>query len=188
MSKRNIGRTIILEESTQPTVLGFDVSSKTIGWGLMTKDNLLAYGHIRPLNSKYGIIERLNDVYDTVFELTKKFSPQIIAIEEITLFMSGRSTAKTTTILSAFNRLVGVAAYRVVNNVKFYPVSTIRKIIKNSIGLKYTISKDEMPEIIKKYLEKNFSDVVKRGGETAIQTYDEADGIAVAWACAKEEL
>ncbi len=187
-TKRNVGRSVILSETLEPTVLGFDVSSKAVGWGVMTKDKLIAYGHIRPLGSKFSIVERLSDLFNSVSELSNKFNPTIVAVEEITLFMAGKSTAKTITILAAFNRLVAVAAYRVVKNVKFYPVSTIRKVIKNSIGLKYTISKDEMPDIILRYLEKDFSDVIKRGGGRAIQTYDEADGIAVAWACAKEEL
>ena len=188
MTKRNIGREIIIRTTKEPTVLGFDVSSKTVGWGLVTKDNLIAYGHIRPLPSKHEIIKRLSDLFDNIYNLSIKLHPNIVSIEDITLYMSGRSTAKTTTILSAFNRVVGVAAYKAIGDVRLYPVSTIRKIIKQSISLNHTIAKDEMPDIIIKYLEKDFSDVIKRGGGRAVQTYDEADGIAVAWACAKDVL
>ena len=186
--KRNEGRSIILSKSKDKSVLGFDVSSKTVGWGLVSNNGLHAYGHIRPLPSKYSLLERLNDLFNKINLLCTELTPSVISIEDITLFMRNRSTAKTITTLAIFNRLVAISAYRVIKDVRFYPVSTIRRIIKESIGLNYKIAKDDMPQIIQEFLEPKFSDVIKRGGGQAVQTYDEADGIAVAWACVKDIL
>lgn len=191
MVARNDGRTIILASKDVSKVLGFDVSSQTVGWGLISLDNfnnLLAYGHIRPLSSKHELMERLDDLFIRIEDLCKQLSPNLISIEDISLFFkSGFSTAKTITTLATFNRVVALAAYRATRNVKFYPVSTVRKIIKKTAKLKGTPKKDEIPKIIRNSLESNYSDVKKRNGETAIQTFDEADGIAVAWACAKDK-
>lgn len=188
MAKRNEGRSIILSKSKGKSVLGFDVSSKTVGWGLISNDGLHAYGHIRPLPSKFSLLERLNDLFDKINLLCVELSPSIISIEDITLFMRNKSTAKTITTLATFNRLVAISAYRVVKDVKFYHVATIRRIIKESIGVHQKIMKEDIPQLIQEFLEPKFSDVIKRGGGRAVQTYDEADGIAVAWACVKDIL
>jgi len=43
-------------------ILGLDVSSSTIGWGLIKNNKLIDYGHIKPLKSDFNIFERLNDI------------------------------------------------------------------------------------------------------------------------------
>ena len=196
---RNAGREVLLDpdiiraaaKSDNPDgmrVLGFDCSSKTVGWGFVVKDakgilHLMAHGHIRPLSSKSSLMMRLSDLYDKVEDLCRKLDPHVIAVEDIALFMKGGgSTAKTITTLAVFNRIVALAGFRYAGSVEFYPVQSVRKLVRQAASRKKVIGKEEMPFMIRSHLEPRFSYVEKRGGGTAEQTFDEADGIAVAWA------
>lgn len=191
--KRASGRTMMLRQTDTGwfTVLGLDCSSSTIGWGLIGRHSdgtlaLMSHGHIKPLPSKCGFMERLNDVFDRISALCATFKPDAVAVEDIIQHISGGSSmAQTITILAAFNRVAALAAWREIGNVAFYPVATIRKIIRQNVGRKAKIGKEEMPAIVRAHLEPQFSDVPKTRGEgPAETTCDEADGIAVAWACA----
>ena len=135
MSKSK-GRIVRLAESKN-SVLGLDCSSSVIGFGLIDLDtfSLSAYGHIRPLDNKFELLERLNDTFDRIEELCKTLKPKIVAVEDIFVFMKGMSTAKTITILTAFNRTCGLAAYRNSQKVVLYSVGEIRKTIKNHYKL-----------------------------------------------------
>ena len=185
---RNAGREVVLERLEGTRVLGFDCSSKTVGWGLVCLDNdsifhLGAHGHIRPLPSKHDLMMRLSDLYDRVADLCARLDPQVITVEDIALFMKGGgSTAKTITTLAVFNRIVALAGFRHAGAVEFYPVQSVRKLVRQAASRKKVIGKEEMPFMIRSHLEPRFSYVEKRGGGTAEQTFDEADGIAVAWA------
>ena len=191
---RNAGREIILgtpvaEVPDSCKVIGFDCSSKTVGWGLVRFNKhhaiLTAHGHIRPLPSKHNLMVRLSDLYDRVDELCRRMMPDIAAVEDIALFMKGGgSTAKTITTLAVFNRIVSLAAFRRTGDLRYYPVQSVRKLVRQAALRKKVIGKNEMPAVIRARLEPGFVDVEKRGGGTAEQTFDEADGIAVAWACA----
>lgn len=197
MAVRNAGRECFLaspnKDLSGTRVLGFDCSSKTVGWGLVRRDDggclaLDAHGHIRPLPSKHDLMLRLSDLYDRVTRLCRRLDPHVIAVEDIALFMKGGgSTAKTITTLAVFNRVVALAAYRHAGVLRFYPVQSVRKLVRQSAGRRRVIGKDEMPSMIRSHLEPRFSDVEKRGGGPAEQTFDEADGVAVAWACIHEE-
>jgi Holliday junction resolvasome RuvABC endonuclease subunit len=196
--KKVKGRTVLLkQEQHNVAVLGFDCSSSTIGWGFIGVENdllvLLAHGHIKPMDSKFPLLERLNSVFDDIELLCNKLSPTHISIEDIFLFMGGKkgkggSTAQTITILTAFNRIVGVSAFRKANgNVKLFSVHEIRKIIKNSYPeIKKKIEKDDIPNIIVNCLEPKFENIINKKGNVAKETFDESDGIAVAWAYALE--
>jgi Holliday junction resolvasome RuvABC endonuclease subunit len=187
MVKRATGRTIVLSNGLQHpiSILGLDCSSATIGWGLIALNSdpvLLAYGHIKPLKSKYMLLERLNDVYDRIDCLCDQLQPTHIAIEDIVLFMKNKSQAQTITILASFNRVVALAAYKKVPQVTFYSVHEIRKLIKIGNNLSFKIGKDDMPEIIRGNLAQNFGEIINKRGNLAKETFDESDGIAVAWA------
>lgn len=166
-------------------ILGLDVSSSTIGWGLIKVENneisLLSYGHIIPLKSKYPEIERLADTYNKIMELCNNLKPDKVVIENILLFMKGLSTAKTITVLATFNRTCALAAYHYNKNVEFIPVVTIRKYIKKHCKLN-EIEKTDMPDIIRKHLSPQFEDIINRNNKVDKKTNDRADGIAVAWA------
>lgn len=168
----------------EPTVLGLDCSSATIGWGLITISNppkLISHGHIKPLDSKHPEIERLDDVYNTICKLCDLLKPSIVSVEDIFLFMKGKSQARTITLLTAFNRVISLAAHQKVGKVKFYNVHEIRKIIKNAYNIESDIGKEEMPNFIREHLETNFVDIKNKKNEQAKETCDEADGIAAAW-------
>lgn len=196
---RNAGREVLIdpglmrgtmtnENPDDIRVLGFDCSSKTVGWGFVIKDaknvlHLSAYGHIRPLPSKHDLMTRLSDLFDRISDLCRRLNPHVIAVEDIALFMKGgRSTAQTITTLAAFNRVVALAAFRYTGLIEFYSVQSIRKLVRQAAARKKVIGKGEMPAVIATYLDFRFADVKKRGGGRAEQTFDEADGIAAAWA------
>lgn len=183
--KKSDGRIITLQSDVaNPTVLGLDCSSATIGFGLIklsTPLELVAYGHIKPLDSKYTEMRRLDDVYDRINNLCDLLKPSIVSVEDIFLFMKGKSKARTITLLTAFNRVISLAAYQKTENVKFYTVHEIRKIIKSAFNIENDIGKEDMPNFIRDYLESDFSDIKNKNNKQAKETCDEADGIAAAW-------
>jgi Holliday junction resolvasome RuvABC endonuclease subunit len=168
-------------------VLGLDCSSSTVGWGLMTIDKggafLVAHGHIKPLNNKHPLIQRLDDIYNRVGELCSNLDPSHIAIEDILLYMKGKSGAKTITTLAVFNRIIALSAHRHTKaKIKFYPAQTIRKLIKDSCrNVTSRIAKKDLPDIIRAELEPGFEDILNTKGNVTDETYDEGDGIATAW-------
>ena len=168
-------------------IIGFDVSSSRIGYGVIdtTPLKLVDYGNIKPLNSKYNIFERLRDVYIKIGELCSLVNPDYIGIEDILLHMKGKSSAKTITILSIFNRTVGLSCYEKTNIIpELIPVSTIRKTIKDYYKLDNIIKKEDMPIIISKYLYENFEYIYDKNNNISNITYDQSDGIAVSWSYA----
>lgn len=171
-------------------ILGLDCSSSVIGWGLIDPVGyrLLAHGHFKPLNAKHSLIERLNDVYMFITNLCEQLRPKTVAIEDIALFMKGRSSARTITTLAVFNRTAALAAFRCGGDVQFRTVGSIRKQIRRYARLESTPDKKEMPDLVRGHLDHTFTDVPKRGGGRGVPTFDEADGIAVAWACLIENL
>lgn len=174
---------------TEFTVLGLDCSSSTIGWGLVGCGSdgtlaLLAHGHIKPLTSKCDFMERLSDVFDKISALCEEFDPSMVAVEDILMYVRGSSSARTITILAAFNRVAALAAFRCVGKLRLYDVHEIRRILKTACGLSRTPEKEQMPDLVRAHLEPRFSDILKLKGGMADTTCDEADGIAAAWACA----
>jgi hypothetical protein len=115
-------------------------------------------------------------------ELCNELKPTCVAVEDIITFMKGKSTAQTITVLTAFNRVASLSGYHNSKGVSFYSVHQIRKIIKMmNPNIKNIISKEDMPNIIIKYLEPQFEKMFKETGDEAEETGDEADGIAAGW-------
>lgn len=174
------------------TVLGLDCSSSTIGWGITSIENnnicLLGNGYFKPLGSKNPELMRLQNTWKYIIDLCQTFNPNCVSVEDILLFMKGKSQAKTITILTAFNRVASLAAYQITNNVSFYSVRQVRSMIKNYYSIKDVIQKKDMPNIIRNFLSPKFSDIINKKGSISIETYDEADGIAVSWAKALHTL
>lgn len=169
-------------------IIGFDVSSTCIGYGVINEMKLIDYGYIEPIKDK-NILIRLDDVSKQIEELCKKYDVKHVGIEDILLFFkSGKSQASTTITLAIFNRLVAYSAFKYCQNVSFIPVQTIRKAIRVYIKRKEKIIKEEMPDIIIKNLDENFEKKIltkgKNIGKVHKFTYDQADGVAVAWALA----
>jgi Holliday junction resolvasome RuvABC endonuclease subunit len=165
------------------TVLGFDASSTTIGYCVLSLDettndiSFVKAGYIKPLK-KGTIIERIVDTRNKVQKVIVDSQPDHIAIEEIIQFMKGKSTAKTIIMLTTFNRMICLTAYDYLGNSPvLYSVMTIRH------GLKFGKDfpkKEEMPAPVAQHLGITFPYEYNKKGNIKVESYDKADGIAVA--------
>lgn len=172
-------------------ILGLDVSSSTIGWGVITDSNvpiLTSYGHIKPLNKKkaeskdQGYTPRLDSAYKEIRELVRELQPTHIVIEEYAKkFSANRSSANTIIVLATFNETVALACYHELNiePVK-YSVVEMRSKVSKALDKKLK-SKDDVFPFVNEYFE-NFKPTKTRVGNIKKEHYDEADGIFAALA------
>lgn len=76
-------------------ILGIDPGLATTGWGVIEKKNNsllpLAYGTITT-ETKYSLSERLSQIYSEVNQIIKKYSPNLVAVEEL-FFCKNTKTA-----------------------------------------------------------------------------------------------
>lgn len=166
-------------------VLGFDISSTTIGWALLEIDEskiaFVKANYIKP--SKDGhILDRLADTRDKIQQLIQETNPDYIGIEEIIQFMKGESTAATIVILTSFNRMIGLLAHDYLKKApEMFNVMSIRHGLK--FGKKLP-KKEDMPKLVAKHLKIKFPwELITKGkyaGNPKATNYDVADGIAVA--------
>ena len=167
------------------TVLGFDVSSKTIGWCLLSIDDqkikFVEAHYVKPLKDGH-IIERLADTRNKIRDIIQEVKPDYIGIEEIIQFMAGGSTAKTIIALTSFNRMVGLLAHDHLGKApEMFNVMSIRHGLKTG---KVLPKKEDMPKLVAKHLKIKFPyEYVVKGkykGNIKEESVDVADGIAVA--------
>jgi Holliday junction resolvasome RuvABC endonuclease subunit len=167
-------------------ILGLDISSATIGWSLLEvagdKYSLKKYGHIKPTSKKKSgdnFSLRLDHAFNAITDLVKKESPTVIAIEDYAKkFSKGKSSANTILILSSFNEVCGLAAYRAskITPVRI-PVTTLRKIVKTEFSCNID-DKQDVLDLCKKTFN-NFLTQNNRAGNIKKESYDEADSIIV---------
>ncbi len=169
-------------------ILGFDVSSTTIGWSSLSVNDktkeikLLDCGYIKPIKDGY-IVDRIVDTRDKILDIIKKHKPDYIGIEDIIKFMKGKSTADTIIMLTTFNRMTCLLAHDYLKKKpELFNVMTIRHGLK--IG-KILPKKEEMPELVAKHLGITFPyeyQINKRSKIAKIteESYDTADGVSVA--------
>lgn len=164
------------------TILGWDVSSTTVGWCVINilSDNSLQYvasGYLKPLKTG-TIFDRLNDIKTKATTIINEYNPTDIALEEIISYMPGKSSAKTIITLAVFNRTLGMAAFEYLKaSPALLNVMSIRHGLKLSKELP---SKDAMPELVAHHLKINFPYQYNKKMEIKTESYDEADGVAVA--------
>lgn len=164
------------------TILGFDVSSTTVGWSIINimDDDSLQYvvsGYLKP-SKKGTIFDRLNDLKTKAQSIISQYKPTNIALEEIISYMPGKSSAKTIITLAVFNRTLGMAAFEYLGaSPALLNVMSIRHGLKKNKDLP---SKDQMPELVANHLNIDFPYQYNRKNEIKTESYDEADGIAVA--------
>lgn len=178
-------RKVVLNESNKDKVLGLDCSSSTVGWGLLTieeEPQLLAFGNFQPPKAKFPLMDRLNFCYNKTKEICEEFKPTIAAVEDIFIFFKGGSKAQTITILTAFNRVISLSAFRNTSELKLYTVHEIRKAIKEKLLLEKNPEKELIPDLIQEYLSEGFKPELNKKGFSKKESFDESDGIAVAWA------
>lgn len=167
-------------------VLGFDISSTTIGHCILDIDDnnnivFVKVGYIKPLKTG-TIVERIVDTRNKVQKVIEEAQPDHIGIEDIIQFMAGKSTAKTIIMLTTFNRMVCLCAHDYLKKApELFNVMTIRHGLKINKDLP---KKEEMPELVAKHLRINFpyerSTKGKKMGAIKEESFDMADGVAVA--------
>lgn len=164
-------------------ILGFDVSSSTIGIAVLSfndktkKIKFVSMEYLKPL-SKGTLLERLLDTRDKINEIILRVKPDEIAIEDILMFVKGRSSANTVTVLASFNRMVGVLAIDFLKKMPgLYSALAVRH------GIKLTSDfpeKDEIPDVVSKRLNFKFNFLLNKKNKPKEENYDMADAIAVA--------
>jgi Crossover junction endodeoxyribonuclease RuvC len=166
-------------------VLGFDVSSKTVGWCVLEIDNCnvtyVTSGYFSPIK-KGSIFEKLKYTREKAKEIIDLHKPDHIAIEDIAKFMPKISSAQTIITLALYNRTIGMAAFEYLmakdnTQPELFNVMQIRH------GLKLTKElpkKDEIPELVASRLKIKFPYHYDKKARIAEESYDEADGVAVA--------
>jgi Holliday junction resolvasome RuvABC endonuclease subunit len=163
-------------------VLGFDVSSTTIGYCVLDIDenNKISFvkaDYLKPIK-KGSIIERIVDTRNKIKKIINDEKPDHIAIEDIIQFMQGKSTAKTIIMLTTFNRMTGLISYDYLGSEpKLYSVMTIRHGLKLN---KILPKKKDMAELVSKHLGIIFPYVYNKLNKQRIENEDMADAVAVA--------
>jgi len=162
-------------------VLGFDVSSATIGWCCLEVDNnfnikFVECDYIKPIK-KGTILERIVNTREKINKVLTKYKPDYIGIEDLIKFMP-KSTATTVVVLTTFNRMTCMAVY---DYLKDYPalfnVMTIRHGLKLNKELP---KKEDMPELVAKHLQITFPYEYDKNGKIKEESRDMADAVAVA--------
>jgi len=163
-------------------VLGIDVSSTTIGYCVLEIDdnnkiNFVSANYLKPIK-KGTIIERIVDTRNKIEDIINKTKPDYIGIEDIIQFMKGHSTAKTIIMLTTFNRMIGLCAYDYLQKApELFSVMTIRHGLKLGKDLP---KKEDMPDLVSKHLGITFPYEVNKKGKIKVESFDMADGVAVA--------
>lgn len=175
--------TDILPSMAIKTILGFDVSSSTIGYCVLHWDestdciSFVKADYLKPIK-KGTIIERIVDTRNKIHKIINDIKPDFIGIEDIIQFMKGLSTAQTIIMLTTFNRMIGLLAYDYLNrSPELFSVMTIRHGLKIDGNFP---KKEDMPDLVAKHLEITFPYETNKKGNLKVENYDKADGMAVA--------
>lgn len=163
-------------------VLGFDVSSSCIGYCVLEIDQesgdikFISCNYLSPIK-KGSILERLVDTRDKIKKIIEEVKPDYIGIEDLIKFMP-KSTATTVVVLTTFNRMIGLLSY---DYMKKYP--ELLNVMSIRHGLKFNKvlpKKEDMPELVAQHLKINFPYKCDKGGKVKVESFDMADGVAVA--------
>ena len=190
-------------------ILGLDISSTTIGYCILELDEntkLISYvasGFIKPIKeiktkvqvkvpgkkSKFktvitelDIFERLDYVRAEVNLVLNKYNPDIVGIENISSYMPGKSNSNTIITLALYNRCIGLVCRDFTKkSPNLFNVLSIRHTLKKLLGIsKKKPEKDEIPDYVSKILKITFPYVINNKGKVSVESYDIADGMAVA--------
>lgn len=161
-------------------VLSLDASTSTIGLSVLEYNETdIKFIHVEYFKppKKGNLFERLSAVRLYIESKIDEFNPDFCAIEDIVLFMGGRTTAKTIIALAVLNRTVGLAIYDKQKKAPYaYNALRIRHAIKKEKALP---PKEEIPELVAEILNIDFPYVFKRNKKPLVENEDMADAIAV---------
>lgn len=167
-------------------VLGLDISSSIIGYGIIEFDdkniNLIKYGYIKPPGADKGSLSlRGLQASKEVRDLLLRERPDAVAVEMYAnRFAGGRTTARTIIVLSFFNELCQLVCLDSIGmESEKYTVANIRSTISKHLKNK-SISKDQIFEVIKNTFP-TFIPRVNKNGNIGTESFDQADAIAVAF-------
>lgn len=167
-------------------VLGLDASTVTIGLAILEYDelniNLIHHGFFKPPENE-NIFEKLAQVRDFIYSILDGYQPDHVALEDIILFMKGRSTASTISSLAVLNRTVGLAVYN--QSGKSPKLLNVMK-IRHAIKINKLPSKEEIPNLIAKRLNIEFPWIYKinkktKKKEIIKENFDIGDAISCAY-------
>jgi len=163
-------------------VLGFDISSSTIGYCVLEVDDInnttkyISMNYLTP-SKKGTIMERIVDTRDKLIDIIDKIKPDYIGIEDLIKFMP-KSTATTVVVLTTFNRMVCLLSYDYLQRQpELFNVMSIRHGLKLNKDLP---KKEDMPELVAKHLGITFPYEHDKKGKVKVESFDKADGVAVA--------
>ena len=162
-------------------ILGFDVSSTTIGYCVLdindkNEISFVVCNYFKP-TKKGNILERVIKTREKIVEILNKYQPTHISIEDLIKFMP-KSTATTVVVLTTFNRMVCTAIY---DYLKDYPVLLNVMTIRHGLKLDKDLpKKEDMPELVAKHLGITFPYEYDKKGNIKEESRDMADGVAVA--------
>jgi Holliday junction resolvasome RuvABC endonuclease subunit len=163
-------------------ILGFDVSSSTVGWCVLDIDEVsndithVTMQYLKP-SKKGNIIDRLIDTRNEVSDIMNTWKPDYIGIEDLIKFMP-KSTATAVVMLTTFNRMICLSAYDYLKEQPaLFNVLTIRHGLKTS---KILPKKADMPALVAKHLNIAFPYEYNKKGKPKDENEDMADGTAVA--------
>lgn len=165
-------------------VLGLDASTTTIGLAVIDTDPLkLVHCEFYKPPKKGSLFKRLKAVQIYITDMLNKYQPDEVAIEDIILFMKGKSTAKTITSLAIFNRFVGFTVTEVLGK-EPHLLNVMR--IRHSLKLtKKLPDKKEMPDLAAHHLGISFPWQYGKKGKLLEENFDVGDSISVVLAYLK---
>lgn len=169
--------------------MGLDASTTTIGISIIDYDDygdsksFVLCDYFKPPKNG-NIFERLAVVRNFIIEMLRKYKPDDVALEDIILFMQGRSTAATVSSLAVLNRTVGLA---ILNETGRPPELLNVMSIRHALKLEKDLpKKEDMPNLVAHHLDIEYPwRYVTKGknkGKIAVESYDSADAVAVALA------
>jgi len=163
-------------------IMGWDVSSATVGWCVLDVDEdgknvkFIKCSYFKPIK-KGSTLDRLKHTQDKVQSILEEYKPDEIAIEEITKFMPHLSSAQTIITLAIFNRVVGLTCLNYLKkSPEMFSVMAMRH------GLKLTSElpkKEDMPSLVETYMNIKFPFEINKNGKIKNESYDMADACIV---------
>ena len=174
-------------------ILGFDISSTTIGYSLIEFDKenikIIEYGHLKPPSSEAGTLAfRALKASKMLKDLFLRLNPDYVAFEDYAnSFSKGRSSARTIIVLSVFNEMSAMTCLDTlgIEPIK-YPAITIRSALSKIKGEKITSKEEAFKFVCDNY--PDFKLRYKKTKKIKDECFDEADAIAVCLTYIKKEI
>jgi len=174
----------ILNPDALNIVVGWDVSSTTIGWGALyflgNKIHQVEYGYYKPeekdnkLLSLVLVKQHVADILENAFHKNIKGQYGLVTmysgVEDFLLHMEAKSSANTITMLSVYNRTVCMSVFDFLaaaneecvafkdNIPRLLPVATIRSILRKLSGQEERVDKEHVPDVVEEIINSKWYD------------------------------